>query len=762
MSRGNVPRAPIRLYDALSYLSSAAGRPLLLDLEKEIKDLAFQREQDPLAFYPEASSSTRRPDLDPFRVQVMEHCFDDHYELKVSRALPVGIIRALSQAADRDGIVHAQEVGAKLGPYAALLTARLESALAHFERPELPLNTKYETADEKLRELVARSMPRDYGAARMPLLGEVTEVLGGPETFRGWRMASLSHLFATRPALYAELDRNGLAPADHLVSGKGYSRNMDVVVSLAAYGRNVDESLLDAQTNYDEGASHEDARAKAVLTKLFDGVPPDSDQRFLLLDDGGNLVVALHRHFPEHAHLCRVVEQTDHGLQRIEREIGLDALKCPVVNVARSWLKKLFESPVIGEAVMHSVDAALREIHPKLDYARKEGALLGFGAVNQAVAKAMERRDFKPENIWVWDPDPEKRALALQRGYRVPDTEDEAAARLEVLHHGYLTITATGRQTLSPDEFGALPPYAIVANGGSGNHELGMHEVDNQQRQVAPVGGDRHYRRVVAPKLEGQAQIEAFLKIALDRLAYQDAMNAVPAPRTASILGYDAGGKAAIQRLLASGFKQQDIVVSDRDPTQKAEALRDGFRVAERHGALRHGSIAVSNPENAVTEAAELALLPPEAIHVQHGPNPLELGSEQERASQSFERFLPELHGAGLGREQEFFRGHLVNNAVGRAGEAYRHRVLQTGEGNEILVLRSGYVINMETGIPPEYVQLILSMLLAGLIQATHTTEPGLHELTQQDFMHKRFERCLDRVGLSLEQPSFAGLRPAI
>lgn len=754
--------ARLRLYDALSYLASPQGRPLVEELAAQTKVLAFEREDDPLRFHREPGEAPASQQPDPFRVQVLEHCYDDHYELKPARSMPVAVVRALARIADQDGLVDLGAVGPKLGPYAAALTARLEAALRTFERPELPLNTKYETADPSLRELVARSMPRDYGAARMPLLGELTRALGGPSTFTGWKMASMGHLFGTRPALYDELDRNGLARADHLVSGKGYSRNMDVVVSMKADGRVVDESLLDPQNNYEKGASHEDARAKAVLARLFEGVSPDGPQRFMLLDDGGNLLVALHKHFPEYAKLCRVVEQTDHGIQRIEREIGVENLKCPVINMARSWLKKLFESPIIGEAVMHSVDASLREIHPELAPARKEAALLGFGAVNQAVTKAMERRGFRPSDIWVWDPDPAQRALALQRGYSVPATEDEAQARREVLSHGHLTITATGRQTLSLEEYGLLPPCAIVANGGSGNHELGTHELEPSQRWVAPLPGDRYYLRVGTPALEGRAQVEALMKIALERLAFEDVFNPVPTPRRASIFGYDEGAEVALAMLRSAGFEPADILVTDRDPAKREEARRDGLRVVDRDAALRHGLVAVSNVENAVASEEEIARLPPRAINVVHGPNPFPIGSEVAPGDERLADHLPELRDAPLSRGAQRFRGFVVNDAIGRAGEAYRHRVLQTGGGNEVLVLRSGFVINMETGIPPEYAQLILGMLQTALIQATQTDTPGLHDLGHQDFLLQRFRRSLEKIGRSLEQPSFAGLRPAI
>ncbi len=751
--------ARLRLYDALQVLTSPEGREIVARVKKDTYSLAMDREQDPL---PYLNADTKNPQgPDSFRVQIMEHVYDEHYEVSVDRALPIAVVRALAEAADSSGVVNLSEVGAKLGPYAAQVAFELDRSLQTFKPHELPINTKYETADTALISKIAGSKRRSYGRSRMPLLPETTKLFGGANHLAEWKMASLGHLFATRPALYRELESNGLPRSAHLISGKGYSRSVDAVASMRAEGRRVDESLLEAQGHYDKSSAHDDLRAITTLRQLFDGVTPGGADKFLLLDDGGNLAVALHKHFPEYAKQCRIVEQTDHGIQRIEREIGVENLKCSVINVARSWLKKVFESPIIGEAVMHSIDTLLAEVHPKLGYVRKEAAMLGFGAVNQAVAKAMERRGFAPKDIWVWDRDPARRAEALRLGYRVSEKENEAEARLEVLAHGYLTVTATGQQTLSPSELDRLPPGAIMANAGSGNHELGMGEVEAKQRWVAPVGGERYYRRMTPVQEEGPAQVDAFMATALEHLAFRDAIDPVPAPKTAAILGYDEGGKRAIERLLEAGFERDAIKAVDSNPERMAAAQKAGFSGATRDEAIIGATVLVSNLERPVSTSEELAMRPPGGLQVTHGAMPMDLGPDEEARAAASGLHLPELRDTGLRRDEEFFRGYVVNNGVTRAGEQYRHRVLRSGKGDEVLVLRSGYVVNMETGIPPEYVQLILSMLLAGCLQATTADKPGLHELEHQDVLLARFERQLEKLGRSLSAPSFAGLRPA-
>src|SRR5262249_52851752 len=94
--------------------------------------------------------------------------------------------------------------------------------------------------------------------------------------------------------------------------------------------------------------------AQSILAKAFDGVDPKDPNapRVMILDEGGHLIEALHRSYPEYAHLCFAVEQTQAGLDRLE---GLDLL-CPVFSVAGAWAKKLFEAPFIGENVVDETE----------------------------------------------------------------------------------------------------------------------------------------------------------------------------------------------------------------------------------------------------------------------------------------------------------------------------------------------------------------------------------------------------------------------
>ncbi|MBI3179714.1 MAG: hypothetical protein HYZ27_08630, partial [Deltaproteobacteria bacterium] len=91
------------------------------------------------------------------------------------------------------------------------------------------------------------------------------------------------------------------------------------------------------------------------------------------------------------------------------------------------------------------------------------------------------------------------------------------------------------------------------------------------------------------------------------------------------------------------------------------------------------------------------------------------------------------------------------------------HQIVRTPGGNEVMLLRSGYVVNLADDIPPEFIQLTRGLIYAACAQATKTTQPGLVDLDahSQDFLVKRTTRHLAERGLSLTAPDFTQVEPA-
>ena len=66
----------------------------------------------------------------------------------------------------------------------------------------------------------------------------------------------------------------------------------------------------------------------------------------------------------------------------------------------------------------------------------------------------------------------------------------------------------------------------------------------------------------------------------------------------------------------------------------------------------------------------------------------------------------------------------------------------------------------MTLGLPPEFVQLTLGLLLAGCLQAVQEQGPGLKDIpaSTQNFLVGRTEKHLGRLGLDLHAPDFRAL----
>lgn len=475
--------ASLPLDDVLDVLQSPEKHPLRMGLLRWLRDEAgLGKEEDaaraatrPRSLFDVAHFDTEERPTTLFedRAKAAAEALDvDRYEDAYGAV--AAVVTALAEVADDDGRLT-RASARKLGPHAGKLFDLLAHELEGGKRSltaSLP-EVKYKGIPEALMVRIARSAPRQTFIDRMPALSEVSKLLGGAQVLEKWTLASVQHLFPSTLALYDELEHNGLSKERTEIVGKPYSTDEDVYARLVADGRHVDPR---SRAN-DKAATHASmgkavlAAAQDQLAKLFEGVDPRAERepRFLLLDEGGKLVTALHERYPEYAHLCVAVEQTDRGIQEVE-EHGIE-LKLPVMNVARSWLKKLYEGPLIGESVVHSIELELKKLHDDFVMEPKEATVIGYGAVGKNTADALRRRGYK---VFVYDTDPKRTADAVADGCHVSKADDDESRRREVLARAQLLVSCTGKTTLTPDEYDLLPNQAVLVNAASGNHELGV------------------------------------------------------------------------------------------------------------------------------------------------------------------------------------------------------------------------------------------------------------------------------------------------
>jgi S-adenosylhomocysteine hydrolase len=318
---------------------------------------------------------------------------------------------------------------------------------------------------------------------RMPALDVVSAQFGGPDALAGFEVVVAQHLFPTTMGLVDALQKNGLPKEKLHLIGKSYSTHERTYSALLADGIDVDKSSRQDNDLAEDAAVRLAGAARRQLQKIFSSVSPseladpNAQPRFLLFDEGGKLLETLHKEFPQYAKLCIGVEHTDRGMQMLDDlEKSGGTILLPVIDMARSLAKKLFESPAIGESVVFHAELEMQEagVQPT----KKEACVVGYGAVGKATADALRRRGY---TVWVHDTDPAALARAQADGCEVPAGSLDQR-RAAALAHAHLLVSCTGRTTMTPDEFAdLLPDGAVLTNAASGTHELGIHALGDEQ-----------------------------------------------------------------------------------------------------------------------------------------------------------------------------------------------------------------------------------------------------------------------------------------
>lgn len=315
-------------------------------------------------------------------------------------------------------------------------------------------------------------------------------------------LVSIMHLFPTSPALFGALEKIGIPRENMQLSGKSYSTHVNASEGLRATGRLVDDAGDPGGTGSAGDAADvlKDTAAR-LLGQTFAGFDPERGyfledvgidiihqhmakilgarsqvdmqvQRgkppvFLLLDEGGMLLQALHEHFPAFAKHCVAVEHTDRGMQILDSWQDKTPLACPLVDMARSPVKKDVEGPLIGESVAFHLERQLAGVFAdpaRADVAGKTVVVVGYGAVGEATAKSLQARG---ATVVVVDIDDASRARAAAAGFATP-------AKYVALTAADIVIGCTGRQSVGPDDLELLPAGCVLVNAASGNHELAL------------------------------------------------------------------------------------------------------------------------------------------------------------------------------------------------------------------------------------------------------------------------------------------------
>jgi adenosylhomocysteinase len=192
----------------------------------------------------------------------------------------------------------------------------------------------------------------------------------------------------------------------------------------------------------------EDCKAKSTLGKL------------LVIEDGGYIVPFLHNNYTEENNFCvGAVEQTTKGLRRDEeieesyKKINKKLL-FPILNVAKSDFKEEYESPLVGRAVISSIQRLLSNE----SFFGEKALVIGFGAVGREVANALKTLGMI---VKVSDKKPEPIVAAKVRGFETAVTPRELVKDVKLI------IGTTGEQSIGRDTLEKIESGTILVSSSS-------------------------------------------------------------------------------------------------------------------------------------------------------------------------------------------------------------------------------------------------------------------------------------------------------
>lgn len=213
----------------------------------------------------------------------------------------------------------------------------------------------------------------------MPLL-EYVKSLYSSVSLINVLLLGCQHILETTHTMLQSLYDFGLDPKNVFLVGKCYSSNRFVWQKMHRDGIQV--SLLSFSfeshlTFDDQFYSILDRFLKDVLSKL----DLSKFHTIILIDDGGQFLTLSMKVFKSHKNIIGI-EQTTSGYEKIK----FSTLSFPIVNVARSQAKLIYESPMIADVVIEKILKRMNVLRVDL----KKILIMGSGAIGSSIYRALK------------------------------------------------------------------------------------------------------------------------------------------------------------------------------------------------------------------------------------------------------------------------------------------------------------------------------------------------------------------------------------
>jgi len=189
----------------------------------------------------------------------------------------------------------------------------------------------------------------------------------------------------------------------------------------------------------------------------------------LILDDGGDLTVMMHKEYPELMKDIRgLSEETTTGVHRLYEMVTAGTLKTPAINVNDSVTKSKFDN-LYGcrESLIDGIKRATDVM-----IAGKTAVIIGYGDVGKGCAQALRGMG---ATVLVTEIDPICALQATMEGFRVVTMDDASSV-------GEIFVTCTGNlRVITRAHMDQMKDQAIVCNIGHFDSEIDIASIRELQ-----------------------------------------------------------------------------------------------------------------------------------------------------------------------------------------------------------------------------------------------------------------------------------------
>jgi adenosylhomocysteinase len=317
---------------------------------------------------------------------------------------------------------------------------------------------KNETADYKVADISLADWGRkeiEMAEKEMPGLMALREEYGNKKPLKGARIAGSLHMTIQTAVLIETLIELGAEV--RWSSCNIFSTQDHAAAAIAAAGIPVFAWKGETEQEYDWCLEQ---------TIKFGDRGPN-----MILDDGGDLTILMHKHPELMKDVIGISEETTTGVHRLYEMMKNGSLKAPAFNVNDSVTKSKFDNlygcrESLADGIKRATDIMV---------AGKVVVIAGFGDVGKGSAHSMRGLGAR---VLITEVDPICALQAAMEGYQVV-TMETAAPLADIF------VTATGNVSIITEKhFKVMKDEAIVCNIGHFDNEIDMAWLNKNTKKV--------------------------------------------------------------------------------------------------------------------------------------------------------------------------------------------------------------------------------------------------------------------------------------